>query len=316
MAELVQSVMNGVVQGGFFALASVGLSLIFGVQKVLNLAYGAFIVLAAFVTIQFSILITPALHIDPLFSVPLDAIVIGLLGCAVYFAIIIRAAKTGFETILLATFGLSILLEYVMQNGFGPIPPIDPSSGIGALAQYQTYSSTSWKIGPIFLAKAGFLALLAALVLIPSLHFFLSRTYFGRTLRATSQDPEAAEFSGIDTRRVNLISFVIGSSTAGVAGGFLAFLTPVTPISGGAAILPIILAIIIIGGMGSMIGTLAAGFIVGLVMNVSSLVAFNLPAQSGLHSDLGSLFTFIIFLTVLTLKPAGLFGQAEPGQLS
>ncbi len=307
--DVVQSIVTGLLQGGFFALASVGLSLIFGVQKILNVAHGAFIILAAFVSIQFSIVLTPLLHIDPLFSILFDVPIMAVVGAAAYFAVVYRIENKGFEAPLLATFGLSILIEYAVSNGLGPIPAIDPSRGIGAVAQNQVYSSSSWQLGPIFLNQANVLAFAIAIVVVPSLQLFLSRTYYGRAIRATSQDWEAAEFSGINTRNTRLLSFVIGSATTGLAGGLFAFTTTVTPSSGDVVLLPIILEVIILGGVGSIIGTLAGGFFVGLVLNVSSLVVLELPVQYGIHANFGGLITFLIFIIVLMVRPTGLFGK-------
>ncbi len=306
---LLQSIITGLLQGGFFALASVGLSLIFGVQKILNVAHGAFIILAAFLSIQFSIVFSPLLHIDPLLSIFLDVAIMAVVGGAAYFAVIYKIENKGFEASLLATFGLSILIEYAVSNGLGAIPSIDPSRGIGAQAQNQIYSSTSWQLGPLFFNEANVIAFLIAIVVVPALQVFLSKTYYGRAIRATSQDWEAAEFSGVNTRTTRLLSFVIGSATTGLAGGLFAFTMSVTPTSGDVVLLPIILEVIILGGVGSIIGTLAGGFFVGLVMNVSSLLALELPTQYGLHAGFGALITFLIFIIVLMVRPTGLFGK-------
>ncbi|MDA4131135.1 MAG: hypothetical protein OK457_10230, partial [Thaumarchaeota archaeon] len=153
--------MNGLLQGGFLALASVGLSLIYGVQKILNIAHGAFIVIAAFVTIDFSIFLTPTLHLDPLFTLLLDFGVLVVFGVLTYFGLIYKTESRGFEGPLLATFGLSIFIEYVITNGLifpvtlSPtqtyrlvlIPVIDPSYGNGAQAQNQAYSSNVLSLG-------------------------------------------------------------------------------------------------------------------------------------------------------------------------
>ncbi len=309
-ADLVQSVVNGLLQGGFFALAAAGLSLIFGVQKILNVAHGAFVLLAAFFTIQFSLVVTPVLHIDPLASVFLDFPLMGLVGGLVYLVLIRRTEKTGFEAPLLATFGLSIFIEYVISNGVGPIPSIDPSQGIGAQAENQVYSSSALQIGPIFLREAEVIAFIVAIIIVPLVHFFLTRTYYGRAIRATAQDWEAAEFSGVNTRSMRLLSFIIGSATTGLAGGLFAFTATVTPSSGDVFLLPIILEVVILGGVGSIMGTLAGGFFVGLVMNLSGLLAFALPAQYGLHANFGGVVTFLVFILFLMVRPTGLFGKS------
>jgi branched-chain amino acid transport system permease protein len=306
-----QAVASGILQGGFLALAASGFSLIFGVQKILNIAHGAFIVLAAFITIQFFIVLTPALHLDPLASIPFDFALLTLFGGVVYLLVVRRVESTGFEAPLLVTFGISMLMEYVIANGLGPIPSIDPSGGLGATAGSFGYSSQSISLGPVYLPDAQLFAFMAAMVVIPLLQLFLRRTYFGRAIRATAQDAEAAEFSGIDTTKAKLISFAIGSGLAGIAGGFFALTNSVTPTSGDNVLLPVIIVVVILGGLGSLGGTLVAGLLVGVVASVSGYLALTLPIPSGFHADLGNLVTFSLFLSVLMLKPSGLFGRGE-----
>ena len=167
LIDIVQAIVNGLLIGGFYAICSVGLSLIFGVQRILNVAHGAFIVLASFVTIQFSLIITPMYHLDPILSLVLDFFILGGLGAGIYFLLIYRIESSGFEAPLLATFGLSIFLEYFIQYGFGPIHPLDPSGGVGAQAQNQAYSSSSFFVDGIFFQQPQLIALAVALLLFP-----------------------------------------------------------------------------------------------------------------------------------------------------
>ncbi len=301
--------------GGFFALAAVGLSLIFGVQRILNVAQGSFIVLASFVTIQFSLLVTPVYHLDPLLSIALDFLVMGAIGAASYFLVIYRIENSGFQAPLLATFGLSIFIEYVIANGlswshFAIVPILDPSSGNGAEAQHQTYSSTSINFFSIPIPESWLIAFAIAIIAIPLLHIFLTQTYYGRAIRATSQDWQAAEFSGIDVRLARLLCFTLGSAMAGVAGGILAFTNSVTPTLADTYLLPIILAVIILGGVGSMIGTLIGGIVVGVIIFIGNYLSLGVLGQYNLGGDFGYLIAFLAFLIVLMVKPSGLFGVA------
>ena len=308
-SALSQAVVSGALEGGFLALAASGFSLIFGVQRILNVAHGTFMVLAAFVTVQFSMALTPALRLDPLFSMPLDFGLVAVVGGGLYLLVIARAEKSGFEAPLLATFGISMLLQYLFANGLGPLPPLDPSAGVGAMAQSQTYSSTAFRLGPVFVPEAQLIAFGLALAVIPLLHLFLRRARLGRAIRATAQDHEAAEFSGVNTRNARLASFLIGSGLAGVAGSLLSFIGSVTPGTGDSELLPVVIVVVFLGGLGSLGGTLAAGLLVGVVQSLSSLAALSLPLASGFHADLGSLLTFSLFLAVLMLRPTGLFGK-------
>ena len=316
--DIVQTIINGLLQGGFFALASIGLSLIYGVQKILNIGHGAFMVLAAFITIQFSILVTPALHINPLWSLPLDFVIMAVLGIVAYFALIYKTENRGFEGPLLATFGLSVFIEYVISNGLKIplpsgtltiIPVIDPSYGNGAQAQNQNISGNALNLGPFYIQEPQLISFVIAIVIIPLLQLFLSRTYYGNAIRATAQDWEAAEFSGIDIRRARVLSFSIGAGLAGLAGGMYAFSNTITASEADTSLLPIVLAIIILGGIGSILGTLFGGLIVGLIISVSDFIAFEVLTKYSFPSDFGLLLTYLIFLVFLMIKPSGLFGR-------
>jgi branched-chain amino acid transport system permease protein len=322
VSDFVQVVVSGMLQGGFLALASVGLSLIYGVQKIFNIAHGAFIVVAAFLTIQFSLLVTPHFHIDPLFSIAVDFVIMAVLGILTYFGLIYKTENKGFEGPLLATFGLSIFMEYVVSNGLSfpvtignhfynlvLIPVLDPSYGNGAIAQNQSYSSSTLQLGGILFFEPQLIAFGLAVILIISLHFFLTRTYYGNGIRATAQDWEAAEFSGIDIRKTRVLSFAIGSGLAGIAGGIYAFTNSVFASLADISLLPLIFAIIILGGVGSVVGTLIAGLIIGEIISISNYTTLEVLTQYRFPSDFGTLLTFLIFLVVLMIKPSGLFGK-------
>jgi branched-chain amino acid transport system permease protein len=234
---------------------------------------------------------------------------ISLFGLGAYFLLIYKIELTGFEAPLLATFGLSVFLEYVIQSGLGPLHSIDPSAGRGALAQNQLYSYTSLSFGPFYIQEPELIAFILAIVIIPLFHLFLTKTYYGKAIRATAQDPIAAEFSGIDTRKIRMLSFGLGSGLAGIAGGIFAFTNSVTPFLGDTYLLPIILVVIILGGVGSMIGTLIGGLIVGVLFNFSDLLAYSYLTQYGFQADVGNLITFLVFIVVLIVRPSGILGK-------
>ncbi|MCL5068191.1 MAG: branched-chain amino acid ABC transporter permease [Thaumarchaeota archaeon] len=323
LADLTQAVLNGILNGGFLALASVGLSLIFGVQRILNVAQGAFIVVASFLTFQFSTLVTPAWHLDPLFSIILDFFAMGAIGGLCYFALIYKIESTGFEAPLLATFGLSVFIEYVVVNGLSfsipigshsyglsLIPALIPATASSVQVQNTQITSGAFTLGNIVVQEPLLLAFLIAILVIPLTHFFFTRTYYGKAIRATAQDWQAAEFSGIDIRITRLMSFVMGSGLAGVAGGVYVYTSSVSPSSGDTYLLPLMLAVIIVGGVGSILGTLVGGFIVGLIISISNFVIFEVVTQVAIPKDFGYAFAFIFFLVVLMIRPTGLFGHA------
>lgn len=309
--SIIQALINGILQGGFICLASIGFSFIFGVQRILNVAQGAFIILASFVTIDLSIYVTPSLHVDPILYLPLDFVLLFIVGATTYFLLISKIEKSGFEGPILVTFGASILIEYIVSNGLGPIPPMDPSHGIGAQAEFQNYSSTAFAFGPFYVQEASLLALVIALLIVPLLHLFLNKTYIGKAIRAASEDMEAAQFSGINVKRIRLVSFSIGSGLAGVAGGIFSMINSVTPNAGDTSLLPLILMSVVVGGLGSLIGTFVGSVLLGVLLSLGSYLALNLFTTFRLHSDLSGLIAFALFFAFLMIRPSGLFGRRQ-----
>lgn len=283
----VQLVLIGLLNGGLYAIAASGLSLIYGVQRILNVAHGDLVILAAYLTWIFSTTVTPQFELDPLVSVAVNMAVLGVIGFAVYLLLIRPVQNLGFEPPLLATFGLAVFLQTIMSTLW---------TGYPRLAVNQPYSSTSVVIGSIFLPQAAIIGFVAAVFVLVALHFFLGRTFLGRALRASSQDWEAAGFTGVNVGKVRGISFIIGTSLAGLAGAIVSISTSFVPTSG-TTLLLIMLTIIALGGIGNVRGTLLGGITIGAIQQLG---AFYLGPEAG------TVLTFTLFLVVLILKPRGI----------
>jgi branched-chain amino acid transport system permease protein len=279
----VSAVVEGVLLGGLYALFACGLSLIFGVMKVVNLAHGDFAVLAAYL----ALVVIGGLQVPVLWSVLLVAPVFAVAGYVVQRVIVQRSLDVSPLTTLLVTFGLSI----VIQNALLEVASADSQSlASGALA------SGSFRLpGGLHLGYLSLLIFATAVVVIVALQLFLSRTSLGRQLRAASDDPETAGMVGVDVRHVFGIAAGIAFATVALAGVAFGMYTSFDPAAGPQRLIFAFEAVVI-GGMGSLWGTLAGGIILGLAQVLGSQV----------DAGFGVLAGHLVFLAFLAVRPGGL----------
>jgi branched-chain amino acid transport system permease protein len=282
---LVQVILNGILLGGVYALFAAGLNMIVGVMRVINLAHGELMMLGAYVTFW---LFTLA-HVNPLLSIPASAGVMLILGVVVERALVERVVKQPLLSSLLLTFGLSTLFLGVALNAWK------------GDARSIPYLSGSLPVGPLLISSVRLVAFAVAVVLTSATFLFLRYSTFGKTIRATSQQPEAAQACGIDVRRVRAVTFGIGSALAAAAGSLASIMFTFNP-EIGQAFLPKAFAVIVLGGLGSFIGALVGA----LVLGVSETVAGYLTSGQWAES-----VAFIILIVMLTIRPSGLFGARE-----
>lgn len=279
----VSAVIQGILLGGLYALFACGLSLVFGVMKVVNLAHGDFAVLAAYL----ALVVIGGLQVPVLWSVLLVAPLFGLVGYLVQRLIIQRSLDVSPLTTLLVTFGLSI----VIQNALLEIASANSQSlpsGILAAGSFQL---------PVGL-HVGYLSLLVfvvAVAIIVALQLFMSRTSLGRQLRAASDDHETAGTVGVDVRHVLGIASGIAFATVAVAGVAFGMYTSFDP-SAGPQRLIFAFEAVVIGGLGSLWGTLAGGIILGLAQVLGSQI----------DPGFGVLAGHLVFLAFLAVRPGGL----------
>jgi branched-chain amino acid transport system permease protein len=280
----VNAVVQGVLLGGLYALLASGLSLMFVVMRLVNLAHGALAVVAAYLGLT----VVEAIGVSPLLALLVVVPVMAGLGYALQLGVLNRAMRSGSLAPLLATFGLAVVLESVLLEGFSAdvrslsVPGLDTAS-------LRLTDGLSIGAFPVLLLVAG----VAAVV---GLQLFLFRTAAGRRMRAVSQDGEAARLMGIDDRRVYATATAIALGLVGVAGVLLAVRSTFTPGSGGLTLLFAFEAVVI-GGLGSLWGTLAGGMVLGVAQLVGAAVE---PAY-------GVLTGHVVFLVLLAVRPQGLF---------
>ena len=282
--SVANAILQGIFLGAFYAVLACGLSLMFGVMRIINLAHGDVAVLGAYVVL----VIVQSTGLSPLvaFVIALPAMI--AFGYVLQLTVLQRALKAGILTPLLATFGLSIVIQNLLLLRFSP----DVHS-LGASAGALT--TESWNVfGSITISALGLVVLAVALVVFAALHLFLSRTRPGWRMRATAEDPDAAELIGIDSRHVYARATAIAVAIAGLGGLFLAIRSVFDPVSGPTQLIFAFEAVVI-GGMGSLWGTLLGGLALG--------VAQTLGAQ--LNPEYAALSGHLLFLAVLILRFGG-----------
>jgi len=278
------AILQGIFLGAFYAVLACGLSLMFGVMRIINLAHGDIAVLGAYVVL----VIVQGTGLSPLVAFVVALPVMIALGYVLQLTVLQRALKAGLLTPLLATFGLSIVIQNLLLLKFSP----DVHS-LGASAGALT--TDSWNLfGSITISALGLVVLAVAVVVFTALHLFLSRTRPGWRMRATAEDPDAAELIGIDSRHVYARATAIAVAIAGLGGLFLAIRSVFDPVSGPTQLIFAFEAVVI-GGMGSLWGTLLGGLALG--------VAQTLGAQ--LNPEYAALSGHLLFLLVLILRFGG-----------
>jgi len=286
---VIDTLVQGLMLGGLYALFAMGLALMFGVMRLVNIAHGDCIVLAAFVAIGLALALPgagPAL---------LLAMVLPLMFAAGYVlqrGVLNRTLGKDILPPLLVTFGFSVILQNVLLEIFSADPRSLSAGGLESLSFALP--------GGIAVGWLPLVTFVAALALALALELLFARTRLGRAFRATSDDPEAAQLQGIDHRHVYALATALAFAVITVAGIFLALRTTVAP-SDGPAYLLYAFEAVIIGGLGSFWGTLAGG----LVLGVAQAIGFRLDPGWGI------LVGHLAFLVMLMLRPQGLFPRTR-----
>ena len=284
MNTIVQLVVSGLLIGSIYALMSIGLTLIFGVLRIVNFAHGEFLMIAMYGAWAMSRL----LGVNPYFAAVAVVPAMFLFGALVYRLVIGPGLAKPHLVVVFATMGLSIFLQNIalmaMTADLRDVPPI---------------FARSISIGGIFIKGELLLGFIVTLLCTVVLQWVIKHTFLGKAIRATVQDGEAAKLMGIAVPRIFLITFAAGSALVGLAACMMVPLFSVFPTVGLNFVL-IAFVIVVLGGMGSIEGALLGGFCVGVVQSLSAY--YVAPA-------FGQLFFFLLFLLVMIFRPNGLFGQ-------
>ena len=283
----INAIVQGLLLGGLYALLAAGLSLVFGVMRIVNLAHGVLAVVAAYMGLVF----VQTFDVSPFLAILIVVPIMGLLGFVVQWYLFTPSLRRGGLSPLLVAFGLAVVLTQVLQEIF---TADTRSIQIGSLA------SSSFEVTPeIFIGIFPLVTFVIGVCVIIVLQTFLSVTPLGRAMRAASDDPETVTLMGIDNRLVYALATAIAFGTLGLAGIFLGMRTQFSPTFGD-AILIFAFEAVIIGGLGSLWGTLLGGLVLGVAQTVGSQI----------NPSYGVLAGHLVFLFVLAVKPSGLIPKA------
>ncbi len=287
MIDWIDTLIQGVLLGGFFALSGLGLSLSFGIMKIVNIAHGDFMVVGAYL----GVVVVGLIGVNPLIAIVFIAPAMFLLGYVLQKTILNRAVDGSELTPLLITFGLSIILHNVLQELFS--------------ADFKSLDAgpievASITIGSINVGWFPIIILLIALAVYCSLYYVMASTKFGRITRATVDDPEIASLMGINTKQIYCMGMGLSMAIIGIAGSLYGVKSSFNPMSGGDQLLFAFEAVII-GGMGSIWGTMLGGMALGL----SQIIGYRIDAGWGAFAG------HLVFFIFLFLKPSGILSKGD-----
>ena len=282
---LAQAVINGLLIGGIYALVSIGVTLIFGVVKIVNFAQGEFVMIGMYI----SFFLATQFGIDPLVSLIVSMPVLFIIGVLVQHFLIRRVLGLNDMPQIFLTFALSLLILNVSLMLF--------------TANYRTvhtwYSDEAFHIGPLYVPLAKLIAFVLAMVFSAVLWLFLHATDLGKAMRAAAQNRDVAQLMGINPHRVFAVAFGVALALAGAAGSLLMPFYPAYPMVGQVFVLMAFVAVVL-GSLGNVIGALVASLMMG--------VAESLGIQF-IGADSGLIVVFLLLLTTLALRPSGLGGR-------
>jgi branched-chain amino acid transport system permease protein len=281
-------ILQGVLIGGLYAMFAAGLSLIFGVMRLVNIAHGDLIVLAAYI----SLIVTQALGIDPLTSLLLVVPIMALIGYALQRGLLNRTLGDDLLPPLLVTFGLSIII----QNGLLELFTADSRKLQAGELEVRTFQL----LQGVWVGALPVIQFVVAVAVVAGLQLLFYRTALGRAFRATSDDRAIAQLMGLDTRHVFAVAMALSLAVVAIAGVFLAVRANFDPAIGPARLIFGFEAVII-GGLGSMWGTLAGGIILGVSQAIGAQIDPGWQLLAG----------HIVFLAILALRPQGLFPKVS-----
>jgi branched-chain amino acid transport system permease protein len=275
---------NGLLLGGIYTLVASGLTLIYGVLHIINFAHGSMLMLAMFGVFYLLTL----LGIDPYLSIFIMVPAMFVFGYLLYKGLIGRLSSGKDENILLVTLGLSILIENLALMFFKG----DSRTILVA------YSDTMVEVGPAFVPLPKLISFGVAMALCAALGIFIQRTDTGRAIRAVAKERVGARLVGIDVDRIFAISYGIGLATLGAAASLMMPIFYVSPSVGHVFVL-VAFTVVVLGGMGSFLGAVVGGLIIGLTESFGGLF---------LGESMGQIGISLIFILILLLRPSGLFG--------
>jgi len=279
-----QAVLSGILVGGVYGVLSVGLSLAFGVMRIVNFAHGEMVMFGMYA----GVVASRSFGIDPLFILPLSFVFVALVGAAQYQIVFRRFVGHTTLQQLLAAIGCALVLQMIAQLIFS----------VDARTATSMFTGQYIVLGPLFLSKAQIVAFVIAALATALVEALLRRTVWGKAVRAVADDLEAAEIVGISTQYVNISAFALACGLAGMAGTVLVTYFPTQP-TAGFMLMPIIIIATTIGGLGSVGGTFLGGICCGMVQQMTAMLW---------NSALQDVPLYVLLLLFIAYRPTGFFG--------
>ena len=286
-ALILNAIVAGLLLGGFYAAVSVGISISFGMLDVVNIAHPAFIILGSYI----AYIVNERMGVDPIVISLVLSPLFFLLGLLLYRIYYLCFERRGQESLrgLAFFFGILFITEVALVLIFG----------VDYRMVQTSYSETTWRLGAVDFPMRLVVPFLVSVAMVVGVQLFLTHSFFGRAVLAVAQDPFALRLMGVDPTRVKEFAFALSIATAGVAGAFLIVIQPVQPAIGREYI-GLVFAVCVLGGMGSIWGTLLGAFVLGIAESFTS--TFFGPSWAPAVS-------FGLLLAALALKPSGLLGR-------
>ena len=287
MAVFLQSMLSGILIGGVYALIGIGLTIIFGVMRVINFAHGDLLMIGMYMTYFLFTL----LHIDPFVSIVVTIPLMFLFGAFLQKVFINRVLGALPQNQILLTIGMGLVMSNAVMLAF--------TSDYKILS--TKYSSSSFNILGISISSPLLISFAITIIITVALYWFLYRTDTGQAIRATAQDRGAAQLMGINVKRMSIIAFGLGAALAGTAGALISPTYYIFPQVGSVFTLKAFV-ITVLGGMGSIVGATLGGVLIGIAESVGGVY---------FGSGWKDVIVFMVFLLVLLFKPSGLLGTSK-----
>jgi len=285
LSDLAMPITAGILLGGLYAVVALGFSLVFGVMKLINVAHGDFVILGSY--LAFAGL--TGIDLDPFLSLVFILPLVLVAGFLLQKYLLNRAMAVSADAPVIICLGFSLMLANMFQMIWSPL-----SRGLTT-----SYSLTSFNVAGVPIQLIYLLDLIVAIVVMLALREFLRRTYLGKAIVASSQDRTAAEMMGINTNKMYAYAFAIAMACAALAGVLVGLTFPFSPTSG-VPFLIIAFGVVILGGLGSMVGTLIGGIVFGLAQTLGGFY-FGVAAQM--------FGAYVMVLVILGIRPQGIFGR-------
>ena len=283
--QIFQALFDGVLIGGVYALAALGLSLIFGVLKITNFCHGALMTVGMYAVY----VLATGLNASPYLVLPLAVVLMFGVGYAIQRFLIQRIDRAPAHNQLLLTLGISYILENLLLIIYTP--------------NYKTLTveefRRAWKVGFLSVTPAKFVAFVVVVGVTAAVYWFLYRTEKGTAIRAASQNGTGARLMGINVKRIKAIAFGVGTICTGIAGGLITPMMSIYPSLGESFQLKCFV-IAVLGGMGNLWGALISGLLIGVIESVSGFL---------LGGSWSEMIIYVAFILILLLRPQGLFGR-------